>query len=227
MKKILLALILLVVIFSMGCSKRVESIEGEYTYNADFSTKKMFKDVAKVDNGDTSFVSGEITIKWKTKDEVKGNMITVESTFGEDSTWSNAKGFDVQTSGNYPEKIKEAGIYSYKLTLDNTPMHTYRMTIPSFSIMSPLPIDMTLTGKDFTIEFNKIETAEKYMVFILNYNGDSIWAVETADTMVKYAGLPLEFGMIYSVTVSSVLVCDSINTINVSATNQFVIKKAE
>jgi len=226
-KRFLFVIAILMVIFSFGCSKQSAVINGDYTYKADFSTKKMFKDVAKVDAGDTTFIAGNITLAWKTKDEVKGNMITVESSFGEDSTWSDAKGLDVQTSGSHSEEIKEAGIYSYKLSLDSSPMHTYKISIPSLSIATPLPSDTTMNGKAFAITFNKLADAEKYLVYVLSYKGDSIWAVEATDTTVQYAGAPLEFGMIYSVTVSTSLVSDSLNTINVSSTNQFVIKKAE
>jgi len=226
-KRFLFAVAILMVIFSFGCSKQAVAIDGDYTYKADFSTKKMFKDVAKVDAGDTTFIAGNITLTWKTKDEVKGNMITVESSFGEDSTWSDAKGLEVQTSGSHSEEIKEAGVYSYKLSLDSSPMHTYKMSIPSLFIASPLPSDTTMNGKAFAITFNKLADAEKYLVFVLSYKGDSIWALETTDTTVQYAGAALEFGMIYSVTVSTSIVSDSLNTINVSSTNQFVIKKAE
>lgn len=227
MKRFLFAIAIVLVILSAGCSKKASSIDGDYTYKADFSAKKMFKDVLNINNGDTTFVAGNVTLYWKTKDEIKGNMITVESSFGVDSAWSDAKGLEVQTAGNFSEEIKEPGVYSYKLALDNTPMHTYKLMIQPLAIASPLPSDTTLNGKAFNIAFNGIDNAEKYMVFVRGYKGDSIWASETSDTQIEYAGAVLEYGMVYSVTVSTALVCDSINTINVSSTNQFVIKKAE
>ncbi|MGE3062276.1 MAG: hypothetical protein AB7T10_01410 [bacterium] len=227
MKRFLLTLTVFLVIFSFGCSKKAASIDGDYTYKADFSTKRMFKDVLNVNDGDTTFVSGNVNLVWKTKDEVKGNMITIESSFGDDTTWSDAKGLEVQTSGSYSEELKEAGVYSYKLSLDNTLMHTYKISVPAITILSPVPSDTTLNGKETNIEFNRVDKAEKYLVFVRGYKGDSIWAVETSDSQIKYAGAPLEYGMVYSVTVSTTILCDSLNSVGVSSTNQFVIKKAE
>jgi len=226
-KRTVLAVAIIAVIFSFGCSKKVEKIEGDYTYKAEFYSKKMYKDVLNVNLGDSLFVAGNITMSWKTKDEVKGNMITVESSFGDDTTWSDAKGVDVQTSGSFSEDIKEAGLYSYKFTLDNVPMHTYRISIPSITINSPLPSDTTLNGKNVNIEFTTVDKAEKYLVFVRGYKGDSIWAAETAEAKIAYAGAPLEYGMVYSVTVSTAVTCDSLNTVSVSSTNQFAVKKAE
>ncbi|MDD3804188.1 MAG: hypothetical protein PHW02_07390 [bacterium] len=227
MKRFVLAITAAAVIFSFGCSKKVEKIDGNYTYKAEFSTKKLYKDVLNINLGDSLFVAGNATLSWKTINEIKGNMITIESSFGDDTSWSNAKGLEVQTSGSYSEEIKEAGLYSYKLTLDNTPMHTFKINVPSISILSPLPTDTTLNGKDISIEFSTVDKAEKYLVFVRGYKGDSIWAMETTDSQIKYEGAPLEYGMVYSVTVSTVILCDSVNSVNVSSVNQFAVKKAE
>lgn len=225
MKRFLAVLLIAIALLSIACAQKEAKIEGTYSFIAEYATKNMFKDVNNTTLGDTNFIAGSVTLNWKTTGEVTGKNILIEKSMKNDSNWSAPMGIEVQTEGSFNEEIKEANAYFYKLSLDNSAMHTYAINVPVLAITSPVSSDTTLSTKGFAIVFNKLVNAEKYMIFVRSYKGDSIFSTETADTQITFDGKGIEKDMVYVVTVATEIVSDSTSKVKVSTTNQIIIKK--
>ncbi|MEJ5307533.1 MAG: hypothetical protein WHT27_04470 [candidate division WOR-3 bacterium] len=76
-----------------------------------------------------------------------------------------------------------------------------------------------------TIYFNKINGAQKYNITLVDYKNNPVWTLESADTQITYTGNPLEQGYVYNLIVSTEVLVDSVNKINLTSESQFLVNK--
>lgn len=223
MKKVFVFLFLGMMLIS--CSKK-PVIEGNYKYNVNYSNKILFTDLKNSPKEFNTYSSGEITLYWDLKEEPAGKYITIEKSEGNDSSYQQPLAIPLKKSDFYTEQVQKSGQYFFKISKDETFLNKYSINIPEFYIYYPTPKDTNVLAKDLTFYFKKVDQATKYVVTLIDNTNNPIWNMETADTQITYSGDKLlEVGKVYTLTVSTEILSDSVNQINLVSESQFFITK--
>ncbi|MEO0281026.1 MAG: hypothetical protein ABIN05_01580 [candidate division WOR-3 bacterium] len=225
MKKLFVYLLVILTIISISCSKQEVKIEGIYKYSVAFTKKVNFKDINNVTLGDTSYTFGEINLYWDLKEEPKGTNIIIEKAENTDSVYQEPIGYQLKKTDFFTDKISSSGKYYYKISIDKNLINKYSIDIPELTIYSPTTKDTAVASKNLTIYFNKIDGAQKYNITLIDYKNNPVWTLESADTQITYTGDPLQQGYVYNLIVSTEILVDSINKINISSESQFLVNK--
>ncbi len=209
----------------ISCSK-APVIEGKYKYDVNYSNKIIFTDLKNSQKEFKNYSSGEITLYWELKEEPQGKYILIEKSEGNDSSYQQPLAIELKKSDFYTDQVQKSGQYFFKISKDETFLYKYSINIPDFFIYYPTPKDTNVSAKGLTFYFKKVDQATKYVVTLLDNTYNPIWSMETADTQITYSGDKLlETGKFYTLTVSTEILSDSVNKINLVSESQFPITK--
>lgn len=225
MKKLSIYLLVILTIIAISCSKQEVKIEGNYKYSVAFTKKIGFKDIKNVTLGDTTYTFGEINLYWDLKEEPKGTHILIEKAENTDSVYQEPIGYQLKKTDYFTDKISSSGKYFYKVSIDKNLINKYSIEIPELIIYTPTTKDTAVACKNLTIYYNKINGAQKYNITLVDYKNNPVWTLESADTQITYTGNPLEQGYVYNLIVSTEVLVDSVNKINLTSESQFLVNK--